>query len=358
MKKKLFNEFKNKTIIVTGHTGFKGSWLTLWLQKLGAKVIGISKSKKHKNSHFNDLNLNKKIKNYFFDLKSLKKTKKIFTKHKPDYVFHLAGQSIVKKSYSDPIETIMTNSIGTLNVLECLRNLKKKCNAVLITSDKVYKNIEISRGYKEDDIIGGKDPYSASKSSAEIIIESYISSFLSKKTNLKVAVARAGNVIGGGDWNQDRLIPDCMKSWSKKRIVVLRNPKSTRPWQNVLDVVRGYMILAIKLKKNSKINGQAFNFGPSNKENYTVIQVVKYMQKHWNNVKWKVEKSQYRFFESQLLKLNSDKAKKYLGWKSKLSMNQSLKMTIDWYKNYFLAHSQKKYSVSEKTLRDYEDLIN
>ena len=202
--------FQNKTVIITGHTGFKGSWLTLWLKLLGAKIIGISKDIPTKPSLFKEAKLNKGIVDLRLDLKDLKKLKLIFKKYKPDFVFHLAAQSLVKESYNSPIQTFQSNTIGTLNVLECIRNLNKKCISIIITSDKSYKNLELNRGYKENDILGGKDPYSASKASAELIIQSYINSFFNSKSNNKiVAIARAGNVIGGGDWSKNRLIPDC-----------------------------------------------------------------------------------------------------------------------------------------------------
>ena len=213
--------FHNKTVIVIGHTGFKGSWLSLWLKILGAKVIGISINILPGSSHFKATKLQNRIKHLKIDIRNLKMLKKTFQKHQPDYVFHLAAQSLVKKSYSYPIYTWTTNTIGTLNVLESLRELKKKCIAIIITSDKSYKNLEIKRGYKEDDILGGKDPYSASKASAELAIQSHISSFFSlNRTKVLIGIARAGNVIGGGDWSQDRLIPDCIRSLlSNKKII-------------------------------------------------------------------------------------------------------------------------------------------
>ena len=256
--------FKNKTVIVTGHTGFKGSWLTLILIHLGAKVIGISNNIPTKPSFFQSLKLNKKIKDLRADIRDLTKVKKILKKYQPDYIFHLAAQSLVKRSFREPSNTFTTNIVGTLNILESLRSLKKKCVSVIITSDKSYKNFEIQRGYIEDDILGGEDPYSASKGSAELVIQSYCKSFFNKDKK-RIGVARAGNVIGGGDWSKDRLVPDCVKSWSKNKKAILRNPSSTRPWQHVLEAVFGYLTLSIKLKKNIKLHGEAFNFGPNNK---------------------------------------------------------------------------------------------
>ena len=282
-------EFKNKKVLITGHTGFKGSWLTSWLVLLGAKVVGLSINIPSKPAHFEVIKLQKKINHKRMDIRNLKLLKKTFKKYQPDYVFHLAAQSLVKKSYSDPTYTWTTNTIGTLNVLESLRDLKKNCIAVIITSDKSYKNLEIKRGYKENDILGGKDPYSASKAAAELAIQSYISSFFPlRKTKVLIAIARAGNVIGGGDWSANRLVPDCVRSWSKNKKVLLRNPKSTRPWQHVLEAVWGYLLLSSKLKKNKKLHGEAFNFGPNYTKNYSVIFLIKLMKKYWKKVSWKI----------------------------------------------------------------------
>ena len=235
--------FKNKKVIVTGHTGFKGSWLTLWLTKLGANVLGISKNIPTKPSHFESIKLKKKIRHKIININNYDEISKIFKTYQPSFVFHLAAQSLVSKSYDNPIETFNTNAVGTLNILESLKQVKKKCVVVIITSDKVYKNLEITKGYKEDNILGGKDPYSGSKAAAENIINSYIHSYFDKaKSKIFLSIARAGNVIGGGDWSQDRIVPDCIKSWSKNKQVIIRNPNSTRPWQHVLEAVGGYLI--------------------------------------------------------------------------------------------------------------------
>jgi CDP-glucose 4,6-dehydratase len=335
-----FNTYKNKKIIVTGHTGFKGSWLSLWLTLLGANVVGLSNNIVTKPSFFEANFIKKIIKDIRIDLRDLKKLKKIFIKVQPDFVFHLAAQSLVKKSYEEPLNTFSTNIIGTLHVLECLRLLKKKCVSVIITSDKSYKNLEISRGYKENDLLGGTDPYSASKGSAEFIIQSYVNSFLNVKKGKLVAVARAGNVIGGGDWSSDRIMPDCIKAWSKKKTVKIRNPNSTRPWQHVLEAIRGYLVLGIKLNKNKNLHGEAFNFGPKNSQNKNVIQLVKESRKIWPAIKWNIEKKQSKNLESKLLKLNSNKAEKKLNWKPILNFNNTIEMVINWYKTYYF---KKKY---------------
>ena len=353
----LQKHFKNKKILITGHTGFKGSWLTLWLNLMGAKVYGISDNYPKKNNHFFDLKLSKNIKNYKIDICDLIKLKKIVLKTKPDYIFHLAAQSLLKKSYNFPIKTFNTNSIGTLNLLESIRYLKNKCNVVLITSDKSYKNLEIKRGYSEDDILGGNDPYSASKGAAELIINSYLKSFFVKKKNIRIAIARAGNVIGGGDWSIDRIIPDCVKSWYKYKKITIRSPKSTRPWQHVLDAIRGYLILAIKLN-DKKIHGEAFNFGPDNKQNKNVLDLVKEIKKNWQGVEWKIKQDiKLKNKESNLLKLNSHKAKKILNWYPVLNFKNSIKFTANWYKKYNIVGKANIKIISIENIISYNKLL-
>tara|TARA_X000000950_G_scaffold288332_1_gene404507 strand:- start:3401 stop:4474 length:1074 start_codon:yes stop_codon:yes gene_type:complete len=343
------NIFKNKIVIITGHTGFKGTWLTFWMHHLGAKVVGISKDIPTNPSLFKILKLNKKIVDIKLDIRNLKKLQNVFKKFQPNFVFHLAAQSLVKKSYQNPIETFTSNTVGTLNVMESIKQVKKNCNSVIITSDKSYKNLEIKRGYHEEDLLGGKDPYSASKASAELIIQSYIHTFYNSKNNKKLfAVARAGNVIGGGDWSEDRLIPDCIKAWSRKNIVKIRNPNSTRPWQHVLEALRGYLTLQVQMQKNKKIHGEAFNFGPKDNQNKKVIQLVEEIKKNWKNISWLIEKSNKENLESNLLKLNSNKAKKKLGWVPILSFSTTIEMISNWYKNFY----NKKNVDIEKFTKD------
>jgi len=336
------NIFKNKKILITGHTGFKGSWLTLWMLSLGAKVIGVSKNIPTKPSHYNLLNIQNKIKNYFFDIKNQSKLKLVIIKHKPDFIFHLAAQALVKKSYKETTETWNTNTIGTINLLESLRGFNKKCHVILVTSDKSYKNLELTRGYHENDILGGADPYSASKAAAELAIQSYLKSFYSHpKNKIFISIARAGNVIGGGDWSSDRLIPDCFKSWSKGKTVIIRSPNSTRPWQHVLEALYGYLVLATKLFQNSnKYHGEIFNFGPNNRSNYSVQKVLEEIKGNFLTAKWKVFNSS-KFYESKLLKLNSNKAKKLLNWESTLSFSETIKLVTDWYVKFYFTKNKK-----------------
>ena len=350
--------FYKKKILITGHTGFKGSWLTQWLLKHKANVVGISRNIPTKPSHYKILKLSDQIKEYFFRIEDRKKIEKVILKEKPEFIFHLAAQAIIKNSYSNPNDTWQSNTFGTLNLLESLRKVRKKTYVVIITSDKVYKNLEIKRGYKENDILGGDDPYSASKGSTEILINSYIKSFFSKeKKNISISVARAGNVVGGGDWSNYRLIPDCIKSCIKNKKLLIRNPKSTRPWQHVMELVYGYMTLAILLKKKRKLHGEAFNFGPSQAKNYNVISLVKLMKKYWTQISWRtIQGSKKNFYESNLLKLNCSKAKEKLKWRCILTFPETVSMVTDWYKLYY-SGSKKIQEFSLNQIKKYETLL-
>ena len=351
MQKKYYL-FKNKKILITGFNGFKGSWLTIWLKLLGAKVYGISLKSNKKNNHFNLVKKNLKIKEYYFNINNLDKLNKTINKIKPDFVFHLAAQSLVYNSLKNPLETWNTNVIGFLNVLISLNNLKKKCVAVMVTSDKCYRNIEQEKGYIESDILGGEDPYSASKASSEILFSSYFKSFIDKKNKyLRICTARAGNVIGGGDWSDDRLIPDCMKNWLLNKIVKIRSPNSTRPWQHVLEALNGYLYLAIALHKNKKLNGESFNFSSDKIKNISVIDFIKIIKKNWPSIRWKISKKK-KFKESSLLQLNNFKARSKLGWKAKLNINETVSFVIDWYKK---THLKKKnaYKISSLQIQNF-----
>ena len=338
--------FKNARVVVTGHTGFKGSWLTAWLKELGANVMGISLDPHTYPSHFEVSKISKGIRDVRLDIRNRKKLEKKIITFKPQFVFHLAAQALVRKSYENPLLTWQTNVLGTVNILETLKKLKNKCNVVIITSDKCYLNKEIHYGYKETDILGGKDPYSSSKASAEILIKSYVNSFFSKGSKIRVATARAGNVIGGGDWADNRIIPDCVRSWSKNKKAKLRNPNSTRPWQHVLEAVGGYLCLAVNLSFNNKLHGESFNFGPSLSKEHSVLELVRTMSKYWKNVSWKkLPKSKKEYFESGLLRLNCRKANKILKWKTILKFDELMVMVADWYKYYYL----NKKNVLKKT---------
>ena len=350
------NIYKGKTVLVTGHTGFKGSWLSLWLKKLGAKVVGVGLDPNSLDSFFSVNNIHDFLEDNRFDIRDLNKLKKIINSSKPDFVFHLAAQALVRKSYLDPLETWNTNLIGTLNVLESLRILKKKCACVLITSDKCYQNNEWFWGYRENDRLGGSDPYSASKACAEIAIKSYLDSFFSTDESLvRITSVRAGNVIGGGDWSADRIVPDCIKAWSKGESVQLRSPNSTRPWQHVLEPLSGYLTLGSKLYQNGKYNRESFNFGPSLSENYSVLELVNVMGKYWDKVSWQdFSVNNEKLYESGLLKLNCDKALHMLNWKSALQFSETIRFTVEWYKEFY----ELKENISKKSSDQINEYIS
>lgn len=333
------NIYKDKKVLVTGHTGFKGTWLTVWLLKLGADVVGISKGIPTKPSMFEELKLEKQIKHYTEDIRDLATMTSIISKEKPDFLFHLAAQPIVSTSYSDPIETISSNVLGTANILEALKISNHICTAVIITSDKAYDNIEQVWGYKEDDKMGGKDIYSGSKGAAELIIKSYCHSFFKKDScNIKLAIGRAGNVIGGGDWAKDRIVVDCMKAWSKKISVEIRSPKATRPWQHVLEPLSGYLHLGAKLYTDDSLHTEAFNFGPRAEQNHTVRQLLQDLSEYWefeNMTDAFVITDDILFHEAGLLKLNCDKALSQLKWQANMDYKETIRFTSQWYFSFY-----------------------
>jgi len=352
------NIFQNKVVLITGHTGFKGSWLATWLESLGARVIGVSLDPPSQPSHFEATKLAKSIKDHRLDIRDGDALKSLISKSQPDFVFHLAAQSLVHQSYLNPVETYETNVLGTLNMLEGLRLLEKSCIAILITSDKCYENVEWVWGYRETDSIGGPDPYSASKGGAELAIRSHIKSFFRKNCPVRIAVGRAGNVIGGGDWAQDRIIPDCVRSWAKDESVKLRNPQSTRPWQHVLEPLRGYLTLAAELHQRKELHGEAFNFGPPAHHNHTVLELVQLMSNHWEQVHWDdVSDNLETPYESSLLKLNCDKALHLLDWEAILSFQETVRITAEWYRSYYKNPSTIR-EVSLSQIHEYEALAS
>jgi CDP-glucose 4,6-dehydratase len=331
------NIYKNKTVLVTGHTGFKGSWLISWLRFLGANVTGIALDPTSSPSHFNAANLKEGIVDLRIDVRDEAKLRDAVLLAKPDFVFHLAAQALVSSSYKSPLQTWNTNVLGTLNLLDSLRGLSNKCNAVIITSDKCYDNVEWVWGYRESDALGGDDPYSASKGAAELAIKSHTKSFFNADCNVRIVSARAGNVIGGGDWSEDRIIPDCVRAWANNKAVELRNPAATRPWQHVLEPLGGYLVLGQALNDDERLHGESFNFGPLSSQNFSVLQLVEEMAIYWPQVKLQSTKrnEESAYNESNLLRLNCDKSQHLLGWRAAMDFSSTVQMTADWYMEYY-----------------------
>jgi len=333
------NIYQNKKVLVTGHTGFKGSWLTTWLLNLGADVIGVSKGVPTQPSMFEILGLADKIQSHIIDIRDMDSLSQVVSDEKPDFVFHLAAQALVSKSYRRPIDTISSNVMGTTNLLESLRISNHECTAIIITSDKAYDNIEQVWGYKENDPMGGKDIYSGSKGAAELIFKSYFYSFFkSKESNVRLAVARAGNVIGGGDWAQDRIVVDCVEAWNKGLRVEIRSPEATRPWQHVLVPLSGYLNLGQELHNDGNLNGEGFNFGPRAEQNHTVEELLGDLSEYWNFENTSdafTVTDNIPFHEAGLLKLNCDKALSLLKWQAALKYQDTIEFTSKWYFNYY-----------------------
>jgi CDP-glucose 4,6-dehydratase len=338
----LFNNFfENKRILVTGHTGFKGAWLTLWLKQMGAQVFGYSKDVPTIPALYSLLNVGALLdKEYMCDLIDLRALSDCIINEKPDLIFHLAAQPILSTSYQEPIETIQSNTIGTTNLMQCLTKIQHDCTVVLITSDKVYRNVEQVWGYREIDQLGGKDIYSASKAAAEIIIDGYYHSFLKNNKFVKFSVARAGNVIGGGDWAKDRIVVDCMRAWSKDEQVEIRRPYATRPWQHVLEPLSGYLLLAKRLFEadSDELMGQAFNFGPNMDCSKTVLELLEGLAKSWDvkgNQAFIYDEKAEKYDEAGLLKLCCDKALLQLDWKATLDYHETITYTSEWYYQFY-----------------------
>ena len=355
------NVYHNKKVLVTGNTGFKGSWLCTWLLSLGANVYGISIDIPSNPSMFKELNLAGKMTHFSVDIRNFIELNEIIHRIEPDFIFHLAAQPIVSLSYREPLNTISSNVMGTANILESLRQYNKPCTAVIITSDKCYDNVEWIWGYKETDVIGGKDIYSGSKAAAELIFKSYFHSFFKNTgANIRAATARAGNVIGGGDWALDRIIPDCMRSWSEGKIVEIRSPNATRPWQHVLEPLSGYLQLGQELYNNSILTGESFNFGPNAEYSHTVQDILEHMSERWH---FDDPKKAYQitgnteFHEAGLLKLNCDKALFHLKWLPVLDYKTLLEYTSDWYYEYYNNKSDM-YAYTHNQIKGYELLAS
>ena len=356
--------YDGKRVLVTGHTGFKGSWLSLWLHQLGAEVAGFSKYYPSDPCHFEVIGLKNHVRHCEGDICDFNSLKKVFNDFKPQIVFHLAAQPIVRESYNEPKLTFDTNLGGTVNLLECLKQSSSVEAAVMITSDKCYENVGWDWGYRETDRLGGEDPYSASKACAEIAFQSYFKSFFDQNENApSIATARAGNVIGGGDWAKDRIIPDCMRAWSRGEVAMIRSPEATRPWQHVLEPLSGYLWLGACLLNHRRgidpwavdsIHGQSFNFGPDSTIVQSVREVVKALLKYWPASNWKEVMGEPNKKEASLLKLSCDKAFRRLSWQPVLGFDETISLTAEWYKQYYL-NPQQSYERTCLNIDQYVD---
>lgn len=334
----MLNIYKGKKVLVTGNTGFKGSWLSVWLAQLGAKVIGYSLGPPTKPNMFEATGLGNRNINIIGDVRDGEHLLSTFEAHQPDFVFHLAAQPIVRRSYKEPRLTYETNVMGTVNLLEAVRKTKCARVVVVVTSDKCYENKESIHGCRETDPLGGNDPYSSSKACAELVVSAYRASFFNcgnGSQRVALASVRAGNVVGGGDWGEDRLVPDCVRALSAEKEIVIRNPASIRPWQYVLEPIGGYLLLGAKMYENNEKYEGAWNFGPSENDAISVEEVVKRMISYWDNGKYRVESSSNQPHEAASLRLDCSKADALIGWKPTYTINEALIETVAWYKEFY-----------------------
>ncbi|HEX7570547.1 MAG TPA: CDP-glucose 4,6-dehydratase [Verrucomicrobiae bacterium] len=350
----MFNHvFQGKTIWLSGHTGFKGAWLARWLVQLGARVHGFAQPPATTPSVFESLGLAQKIQHEIGDVRDADAVKKSILRVQPDFVFHLAAQALVRYSYEQPLETYATNVMGTAHVLEALRSLQKPCAAVIVTTDKCYKNREMDYAYAEDDHLGGHDPYSSSKGAAEIVISAYRRSFFGQSP-VRIASARAGNVIGGGDWARDRIVPDCIRALQRGETIPVRNPHATRPWQHVLEPLSGYLWLAASLAQNdaNATLATAFNFGPEKEANRNVGDLVGEILKSWPG-RWEDQSDPHAHHEAKLLMLSTAKAKQVLHWQPTWNFETAIANTVNWYRgvNENAAHAE---SLTLRQIAEYE----
>lgn len=351
------NIYRNKKVFITGHTGFKGSWLSIWLQTLGAKVCGYSLKPNTNPSMYRELDIENKIeKSIIGNILDYETLEKSINDFQPEIIFHLAAQPIVRLSYKEPKLTYETNVIGTLNVLEVARKCKSVKAFVNVTTDKCYENKEIARGYKEDEPMGGYDMYSSSKGCVEIMSSSYRRSFLQEEDSMSMATARAGNVIGGGDWAEDRLIPDCIRYINQNKAIEIRNPIAVRPWQHVLEPLSGYLLLGQKLLETGKDYAEGFNFGPNEESVLKVSEVAQKIIDNYNKGKVIVHKKD-NLHEANLLMLNIEKAKTVLNWTPTYTANEAIKETVEWYKHFY-AKDTDMYQYTIQQIKNYSSKMN
>jgi CDP-glucose 4,6-dehydratase len=357
------NVYRNRRVFVTGHTGFKGAWLCEWLLLLGAQVTGFALEAPTKPSLFEQLKLGKRLRDIRGDVRDFRAVEAALIEAEPEIIFHLAAQPLVRLSYSNPVETFDTNVMGVVHVLDAVRRRATPCGVVVVTTDKCYENREWVYGYREDDPMGGFDPYSASKGCAELVVNAFRRSFFSDKRPVAIASARAGNVIGGGDWAADRILPDCIRSLARGEVIRVRNPGATRPWQHVLEPLSGYLLLGLRLfqnvhgdyafrslPENRRIEG-GFNFGPKLAANKTVRELVEEVLKHYSG-RWECETSEDAPHEAGVLNLAIDKAHHFLGWEPVWDFSRTVKETVQWYCNQ-LTGEANMLAYTRQQISDY-----
>jgi CDP-glucose 4,6-dehydratase len=347
--------WRGRSVFVTGHTGFKGGWLVTWLAEMGADVCGYALSPVTKRSYFVLCDLKRKVKSVIGDVRDVSALTRSMQSAQPDMVIHLAAQPLVRHSYHDPLATFETNVMGTANLLDAMRRTPSVRAAVIVTSDKCYYPYGISSGYREQDRLGGIDPYSSSKACAELVVDAYIRSFFERsETPVAVATVRAGNVIGGGDWADDRIVPDAIRALERAEPLTVRNPDSVRPWQHVLEPLAGYLMLARKLSEDGLKFAGAWNFGPGSAAEITVGELADLLIAYWGKGSWRHSEEQNALPETAALGLNSTKALCELGWSPRLSIEETIRLTIDWYRRAICAESGDMYAFSAKQIQHYD----
>ena len=349
------NFWKSKRVFLTGHTGFKGSWLALWLSSLGVTVRGYSLNPPTTPSLFEEMDVASLVDSQIGDIRNLEKLKKSMLDFNPDIAIHMAAQPLVRYSYESPVETYEVNTIGTVNVLEAARSCPTLKAVLNVTTDKCYENDEWNKSFKEEDPMGGHDPYSSSKGCAELITSAYRRSFLNVQ-GIGLASVRAGNVIGGGDWAKDRLIPDILRSFEQNRPILIRNPEATRPWQHVLEPLSGYMVLAQKLYKDPQGFAEAWNFGPEDDDVRPVSWITNKMIEKWGDANWESDNGNQPH-EARYLKLDISKAKEKLNWIPSWKLERALELIIDWHKHYLNGSNIRNISLDQISLHQKELLV-
>lgn len=355
-----FKAFSGKRVFITGHTGFKGSWLSYWMQSIGAVVKGYALSSETQPNLFSNLKLEKSIESVIGNINDFSTLLQEIITFKPDFIFHLAAQPLVRRSYKFPLETFQTNVVGTANVLQTLNHLNSPCVCVCITTDKVYHNNEWVYPYRENDRLGGYDPYSASKACSEMVISSFSNSYFNQRNYSDhykaIASARAGNVIGGGDWSEDRLLPDIVRSLIAKKDIVIRNPSAVRPWQHVIEPLAGYMQLALLLQKDIHKYTGSWNFGPRPEDNFSVLELSKIAINIWGGGHLDISPDTNAPHEAHLLRLDISKATGQLNWSPKLRAEDAIRRTVQWYKAFYSGSDARK--LMEEDVKYYQSLFN